>query len=222
MGEATNTTAVEAFIQRWQGREGGQERANYISCLNELIALLGLPLPDSADATQENNDYVFERAVKKSAKTRATRPVESIFTRRTASFARPHRAALRASRRPRARTISSMLTFPGVRAAVTARIAMGRADAQRQTASGRIRSRVAHKREGAQVAAELLAAVEQRPSFLSGAVEQTAAVFAALASTSEPVDPKGLADHFKRTKTTEKRGWCGARLACAARLRHHR
>jgi hypothetical protein len=63
MGEAKNTEAVEAFIRRWQGREGGQERANYVSFLNELIALLGLPPPDPADATHEHNDYVFERAV---------------------------------------------------------------------------------------------------------------------------------------------------------------
>jgi hypothetical protein len=65
MGETKNTEAVEAFIKRWQGREGGQERANYVSFLNELIALLGLPPPDPADATHEHNDYVFERAVKK-------------------------------------------------------------------------------------------------------------------------------------------------------------
>ena len=65
MGEAKNTEAVEAFIRRWQGREGGQERANYVSFLNELIALLGLPPPDPADATHEHNDYVFERAVRK-------------------------------------------------------------------------------------------------------------------------------------------------------------
>src|ERR1700747_362629 len=65
MGQATTNQAVEAFIQRWQGREGGQERANYVSFLNELIALLGLPPPDPADATHEHNDYVFERAVKK-------------------------------------------------------------------------------------------------------------------------------------------------------------
>jgi hypothetical protein len=57
--------AIERFIVRWQGREGGQERANYVSFLNELIALLGLPSPDPADATHENNDYVFERVVKK-------------------------------------------------------------------------------------------------------------------------------------------------------------
>jgi hypothetical protein len=38
-------------------------------------------------------------------------------------------------------------------------------------------------------------------------VEQTAAVFAALASTSEPVDAKGLAAQFKRTKNYRKKGW---------------
>src|ERR1700761_9136488 len=65
MGQSKNVEAVEAFIRRWQGREGGQERANYVSFLNELIALLDLPLPDPADATHEHNDYVFERAVRK-------------------------------------------------------------------------------------------------------------------------------------------------------------
>jgi len=54
---------VEVFIARWQGREGGQERANYVSFLKELCEVLGLPQPDPADATHERNDYVFERAV---------------------------------------------------------------------------------------------------------------------------------------------------------------
>ena len=33
MGEAKNIDAIEAFIRRWQGQEGGQERANYVSSL---------------------------------------------------------------------------------------------------------------------------------------------------------------------------------------------
>jgi hypothetical protein len=74
----------------------------------------------------------------------------------------------------------------------------------------------AAKEQGAQVAAELIAAVEQKPSFPSGAVEQTAAVFAALATASEPLDAKGLAAQFKRTKTTEKK--VGEVLASLARL----
>jgi hypothetical protein len=64
-------------------------------------------------------------------------------------------------------------------------------------------------------AAELIPAVEQKPSFPSGAVEQTAAVFAALAAASEPLDAKGLAAQFKRVKTTEKK--VGEVLASLAR-----
>jgi hypothetical protein len=65
MGETKNTEAIEVFIRRWQGLEGGQERANYVSFLNELIEVLGPPKPDPAAATHEHNDYVFERAVRK-------------------------------------------------------------------------------------------------------------------------------------------------------------
>ena len=74
----------------------------------------------------------------------------------------------------------------------------------------------AAREQGAQVAAELVAAVEQKPSFPSGAVEQTAAVFAALAAASQPLDARGLAAQFKRTKTTEKK--VGEVLASLARL----
>ena len=56
--------AVEAFIARWQGQEGGQERANYGLFLTELCGLLDLPQPDPASASPETNDYVFERVVK--------------------------------------------------------------------------------------------------------------------------------------------------------------
>jgi hypothetical protein len=54
---------VERFIQRWSGREGGQERANYALFLTELCAALDLPTPDPADASHSANDYVFERVV---------------------------------------------------------------------------------------------------------------------------------------------------------------
>jgi DNA-binding IclR family transcriptional regulator len=47
-------------------------------------------------------------------------------------------------------------------------------------------------------------------------VEQTAAVFAALAAAGEPLDAKGLAAQFKRTKTTEKK--VSEVLASLARL----
>ncbi len=55
---------IEPFIARWQGREGGQERANYVMFLNEFCHTLGLPMPEPAGATTRDNDYVFERAVK--------------------------------------------------------------------------------------------------------------------------------------------------------------
>lgn len=74
----------------------------------------------------------------------------------------------------------------------------------------------AAKEAGAQVAAELIATVEQKLSFPTGAVEQTAAVFAALAAAGGPLDAKGLAEQFKRTRTTEKK--VGEVLASLARL----
>jgi hypothetical protein len=54
---------TETFIARWQGREGGQERANYALFLTELCEVLGVRQPDPAAATTEQNDYVFERRV---------------------------------------------------------------------------------------------------------------------------------------------------------------
>jgi hypothetical protein len=46
---------TEPFITRWQGQEGGQERANYALFLTELCDALGLPHPDPADARHERN-----------------------------------------------------------------------------------------------------------------------------------------------------------------------
>ena len=58
-------TSVDAFILRWQGREGGQERANYALFLSELCDVLGVPRPQPAAASTEENDYVFERLVRR-------------------------------------------------------------------------------------------------------------------------------------------------------------
>jgi hypothetical protein len=55
---------IEKFIARWSGREGGQERANYGLFLSELCDVLGVPRPDPANASNENNDYVLERSVR--------------------------------------------------------------------------------------------------------------------------------------------------------------
>lgn len=57
----------DAFIARWQGQEGGQERANYALFLTELCDVLGVRRPEPATASTEENDYVFERAVKRQA-----------------------------------------------------------------------------------------------------------------------------------------------------------
>ncbi|MDW5314397.1 class I SAM-dependent DNA methyltransferase [Rhizobium sp. PL01] len=62
------TQTVETFITRWQGQEGGQERANYALFLTELCDLLGLPHADPASAMSEGNDYVFERAVRENGR----------------------------------------------------------------------------------------------------------------------------------------------------------
>jgi hypothetical protein len=62
--EADDGKRLEAFIAHWQGREGGQERANYALFLTQLCSALGLPDPDPADRSPETNDYVFERVVK--------------------------------------------------------------------------------------------------------------------------------------------------------------
>ncbi len=56
-------SSLETFILRWQGREGGQERANYALFLSELCDAIGVARPDPATATTEANDYVFERGV---------------------------------------------------------------------------------------------------------------------------------------------------------------
>ena len=65
MTAQTDNAAItaETFIARWQGQEGGQERANYALFLTELCDTLDLPHPDPADARHERNDYVFERVV---------------------------------------------------------------------------------------------------------------------------------------------------------------
>ena len=44
MVETYNTDAVEAFIRRWQGREGGQERANYALVPRRIARPWDLPL----------------------------------------------------------------------------------------------------------------------------------------------------------------------------------
>jgi hypothetical protein len=42
---AAEPDRLELFITRWQGREGGQERANYALLLSELCAAIGVDPP---------------------------------------------------------------------------------------------------------------------------------------------------------------------------------
>lgn len=56
--------AAQAFVDRWLGGVGGQERANYVLFLSELTDALGVSRPDPAGAATELNDYVLERAVR--------------------------------------------------------------------------------------------------------------------------------------------------------------
>ncbi len=58
-----NLSDVERFIERWTGREGGQERSNCAPFLIELCDVVGVDRPEPAGATHELNDYVFERHV---------------------------------------------------------------------------------------------------------------------------------------------------------------
>src|SRR5712675_3286416 len=63
MGQTGATTTVDTLIKRWQGQEGGQERANYALFLTELCDLIGVDHPEPAGTTHGHNDYVFERVV---------------------------------------------------------------------------------------------------------------------------------------------------------------
>jgi hypothetical protein len=56
---------VEQFIDRWKDARGGAERANYQIFLAELCEALNLPRPDPASHQTAENDYVFERGVKR-------------------------------------------------------------------------------------------------------------------------------------------------------------
>ena len=51
---------VQQFIERWNGREGGAERANYVLFLTELSEALNLPRPEPADS---RSTYRFEYPV---------------------------------------------------------------------------------------------------------------------------------------------------------------
>ena len=53
---------VSSFVTRWKN-SAAAERANYQLFLSELCDLLEIPRPEPAQADDEQNSYVFERAV---------------------------------------------------------------------------------------------------------------------------------------------------------------
>jgi hypothetical protein len=54
-GITASPAQIDTFIVRWQGREGGQERANYALFPTELCDVLGVPRPDPAAAHTAGN-----------------------------------------------------------------------------------------------------------------------------------------------------------------------
>jgi hypothetical protein len=78
----------------------------------------------------------------------------------------------------------------------------------------------AAEEEGAQITADLSLpeAATRKPSFPGDAVAQTAAVFAALASATTPIDTEAIAACYRRTKNLERS--ISNVLASLARLGH--
>jgi len=76
----------------------------------------------------------------------------------------------------------------------------------------------AAKEEGAQIAVPLDAEKIQKPAFPSDAVERTAAVFAALAASTAPLDAAAIASGFRQGRRVEKQ--IGSVLTSLARLGH--
>lgn len=72
--------------------------------------------------------------------------------------------------------------------------------------------------DGAQIAADLVGTTIQKPAFPSGAVEQTAAVFVALANAESLTDATQLARQFRNAKAAERK--IVAVLASLARIGH--
>jgi hypothetical protein len=59
---AADSGSIDDFIARWRGADGS-ELANAQSFTRELCELLGVPVPDPAQADTRDNAYVFERRV---------------------------------------------------------------------------------------------------------------------------------------------------------------
>ena len=53
---------IQQFIERWKP-SGGAERGNYQSFLNELCDILEVPRPDPATPNEDDNAYVYDKAI---------------------------------------------------------------------------------------------------------------------------------------------------------------
>lgn len=53
---------IQQFIERWEP-SGGAERGNYQSFLNELCDMLEVPRPDPATPNEDDNAYVYDKAI---------------------------------------------------------------------------------------------------------------------------------------------------------------
>ena len=53
---------IQQFIERWEP-SGGSERGNYQSFLNELCDILEVPRPDPATPNEDENAYVYDKAI---------------------------------------------------------------------------------------------------------------------------------------------------------------
>lgn len=94
---APETQRAAAFIARWQGREGGQEHANYALFLTEFCDTLNVPRPDPASAsTKTRAALIGQRRTSSSA----TRPLSAAKTSAPASapnMRRPYGPRIRIS-----------------------------------------------------------------------------------------------------------------------------
>jgi hypothetical protein len=59
---AVDPAAQEEFFRRWEA-SGAAERVNYSMFLNELCDRLDVPGPDPTGPDDDQNAFVFERAV---------------------------------------------------------------------------------------------------------------------------------------------------------------
>jgi hypothetical protein len=176
---------VERFIARWQGRVGGQERANYGLVLSELCDTLRVARPEPASATTAENDYVFERAVREPA-AEGTAATGRIDLYKKNCFVLEARQSRQPGGKKEVPTQPEL--FPRTEAGRGARTATRAWDVLMRNARGQ-----------AERYARALPVDHGWPPFiLICDVAQTAAVMAALASSTAPVGSEALAAGFRQ------------------------